>query len=154
MFLDRDFLRGAFEANEHRLSRADRRRLRRLIGTPGALDLLAYQINNGVEIALEPPEDRTFGGWLAWFVNNLPELLAALQKIIDFLSQFGEVANATTVNCCGANPDYEVNIATAQSLAGLAAELRPFNGESLRPVLTVRTADLLQSLSEFMRASG
>lgn len=87
--IDRDFLRGALLQAAEGRKRKERNRLLAFANrNDGTLDVLAWQINNQIETNLTPVPDtgHPVVDRLQWFMENLDEILAMIQKLVDFFS--------------------------------------------------------------------
>lgn len=91
--IDGRLLAGLLKKYESRLARRDPRKgvIRRFLQQDGNLELLAWQLENDATIQLEPMPDtgKPLNDWLTWFITNIDEIIAAIQKIIGLFDTIG-----------------------------------------------------------------
>jgi len=84
--IDTRLLGGLLKRFQGSLGRRDTRVsvLRNFFAQDGNLDLLAWQIDNDPTVNLTPMPDtgKPLNDWLTWFIENIDEIIAAIQKLI------------------------------------------------------------------------
>lgn len=86
MLIDRDFIRGNLERfSAKRGDRESKQVIRNFLRRDGGSDILAWQMNHAVDIALTPMPDtgHPLNDWLTWFIDNIDEIIAAIKKILE-----------------------------------------------------------------------